>query len=178
MAITSPVDENGTATLTGTITDPGTQDTFSLDVDWGDGSTPETFIYAAGTTGFSETHTYLDDNPTNTSSDSYDVDLTLTDDDTGTDTASTTVTVDNVAPTVTINAGPTSVNEGDAASHYTYSWTDPGSQDSWTPLDELRPDRRQDERRLRPGHQDRQLRLRLGRRCPDRRRAPISRRSA
>ena len=36
MAATS-VDENGTTHLTGTITDPGALDTFTLVVNWGDG---------------------------------------------------------------------------------------------------------------------------------------------
>src|SRR5262249_4908263 len=36
--ITSPINENGVATLSGTITDPGTLDTFALRVSWGDGS--------------------------------------------------------------------------------------------------------------------------------------------
>ena len=52
--------EGGTTTLSGTITDPGTLDSFSLEIDWGDGNT-ETIVYPAGTTGFSETHQYLDD---------------------------------------------------------------------------------------------------------------------
>ncbi len=37
----------------------------------------------------------------------------------------------NVAPTVTIDSGTTSVNEGAAATTYTYHWTDPGA-DTWS----------------------------------------------
>ena len=47
------IDENETTTLTGTITDPGTLDTFTLDVNWGDALSPnntETYTFAAGTT--------------------------------------------------------------------------------------------------------------------------------
>jgi len=98
VAITN-VTENGVATLSGTITDPGTADTFTLIVDWGDGSS-ETFSYAAGTKAFSQTHRYLDDNPTGTPSDTWAVKLKLTDDDTGEATASTNVTVTNAAPTI------------------------------------------------------------------------------
>ena len=76
VAIASPIDEDGVATLSGTITDPGSADTFTLDVDWGDGSAVETFTYPAGATSFSETHQYLDDDPTGTPSDSYSVQLT------------------------------------------------------------------------------------------------------
>ena len=37
------IDEGGTATVSGTITDPGADDTFDLVIDWGDGNIPETF---------------------------------------------------------------------------------------------------------------------------------------
>ncbi len=93
------INENGVATLSGTITDPGVLDTYTLTIDWGEGS-PQTYTYAAGTTSFTETHQYLDDNPTATPSDSITVDLTVTDDDGGSDTDSTSLTVSNLAPTV------------------------------------------------------------------------------
>ena len=90
--------ENGETMLAGRIIDPGTLDTFTLKVDWGDGSAVETFTYAAGTTTFNETHQYLDDNPTGTPSDPYKIKLTLMDDDTGEASALTVVTVTNVKP--------------------------------------------------------------------------------
>ena len=86
VAITSPIDENDSATLTGNISDVGTKDTFTLDVDWGDGNA-QTFSYPAGTVSFSESHQYLDDDPTVTSSDDYDVTVTLKDDDGGSSSA-------------------------------------------------------------------------------------------
>jgi len=61
------INENGATTLTGTITDPGTPDTFTLDVNWGDPLSPnnvQQVTFAAGTTSFTLTHQYLDDNPT------------------------------------------------------------------------------------------------------------------
>ncbi|MBK9051528.1 MAG: DUF11 domain-containing protein [Chloroflexi bacterium] len=124
------VNENGTTTLTGTITDPGTQDTFSLVVNWGDGSAPQTFNYAAGTTNFSETHQYPDDNPTGTPSDNYTISLTLTDDDTGSDTDNTTLTVSNVAPTLSAVAA-TNVNENGTTT-LTGTITDPGTLDTFS----------------------------------------------
>ena len=51
-------DRNTPVTLTGTITDPGTQDSFSGTVDWRDGSSPETFTLPAGSTALSLPHTY------------------------------------------------------------------------------------------------------------------------
>lgn len=73
------IDENGVATLTGTISDPGTSDTFTLEINWGDTLSPnnvESYTFGAspiGTQSFSLTHQYLDDNPTATSVDSYTI---------------------------------------------------------------------------------------------------------
>jgi VCBS repeat-containing protein len=55
------VDENGTAVLSGEFSDADADDTFSLSVDWGDGSPVETFPYEAGASAFSLAHRYLDD---------------------------------------------------------------------------------------------------------------------
>ncbi len=93
------INEDGTATVSGTITDPGSPDTFTVVIDWGEGS-PQTYNYPAGSTSYTETHQYLDDNPTGTPSDNYTVVVTVTDDDMGLDTESGTVVVNNVAPVV------------------------------------------------------------------------------
>ena len=123
------VNENGVATLSGTITDPDVGDTFTLEVDWGDGSDPETFNYPAGTAAFAEDHQYLDDDPTGTPQDDYSVTLTLTDSEAGSDAASTTVTVSNVDPVLT-NVSVTSVNE-DGTAVLTADVSDPGSLDTF-----------------------------------------------
>jgi len=122
------IDENGVATVTGTITDPGTLDTFTAVIDWGEGS-PESFTYPAGTTSYSETHQYLDDDPTSTASDDYTVTVTVTDDDGGAGTATATVTVNNVAPVVTAN--DTEIDENGVAI-VTGTITDPGTLDTFT----------------------------------------------
>ena len=44
-AITSPIDEGGVATLTGRIATVLPDDTFFLEVNWGDGSRTETFRF-------------------------------------------------------------------------------------------------------------------------------------
>ena len=85
--------EGSAETLTGTITDPGTLDTFTLSVDWGDETPVEKFNYPAGTTAFGETHVYTDDG-------AYTITAIVTDDDTGTGSDSLAVTVANVAPTL------------------------------------------------------------------------------
>jgi hypothetical protein len=98
------IDENGLVTLTGLFTDPGTLDTFTLVVNWGDPLSPnniETYTFEAGTRSFELTHQYLDDNPSGTASDIYTILVTLQDDDLGEDLAEVRVTVHNVPPVIT-----------------------------------------------------------------------------
>ncbi len=107
-------DEDGTTTLTGTIADPGTPDTFTLTIDWGDPLSPgnaQVVNLAAGTTGFSIDHQYLDDNPSATDADSYSIGLTLEDDDGGSGPGGTTVDVANVAPVITLLAVTPTIDE-------------------------------------------------------------------
>jgi large repetitive protein len=94
------IDENGSATLAGAFTDPGTLDTHTLDIVWGDG-TDQTVALAAGVLNFSVNHQYLDDNPTGTPSDTYTINATVTDDDAAQSAMSTTITVNNVPPVIT-----------------------------------------------------------------------------
>jgi PKD repeat protein len=91
------LNENNWFTLTGTITDPSHLDSFTVTVNWGDGYT-EIFDYVAGSTGFSEEHQCLDDNPTGTPVDIYSVTVTVEDDNGGIDSATSSVDVSNVAP--------------------------------------------------------------------------------
>jgi 6-phosphogluconolactonase (cycloisomerase 2 family) len=90
--------ENGFSVLTGRIADPGILDSFTLEVDWGDGSAFETFDLAAGTTEFARTHQYLDD--PDGSADELAISVTVSDDDGGSAGAGTTATVTNAAPEV------------------------------------------------------------------------------
>jgi hypothetical protein len=58
------------------------------------------------------THVYLDDNPTATPSDQYEITVTVTDDDTGEDTASAMQTVNNADPEVEVaSLDPVAVDE-------------------------------------------------------------------
>jgi uncharacterized repeat protein (TIGR01451 family) len=116
-------DEGDSVTLTGDIADVGILDTFSLLVNWGEG-TSNTYNYAAGTTSFSENHVFVDDGQ------SLTVNLTLTDDDTGEVADSITITVGNLPPVA--DAGPAQiVNEGDSVI-FAGSFTDPGTADTHT----------------------------------------------
>jgi Ca2+-binding RTX toxin-like protein len=96
----TPIFENGTTTLSGTIADVGTLDTFEVEIDWNaDGTVDETHEgLSAGT--FFYTHQYLDDDPTGTPVDNMPIQVTVTDDDTGSVSAETTVEVTNVAPVI------------------------------------------------------------------------------
>jgi Ca2+-binding RTX toxin-like protein len=132
------IDENGTTTLTGKITDLGTLDAFTLAVGWGDPLSPtnlEQYTFAAGTTSFQLKHQYLDDNPSGTMSDEYTISLVVTDDDGGSTSSGTTVTVNNVAPVITelVCSTPT-VGDGAEAEPVTISalFTDVGSLDTHT----------------------------------------------
>ncbi len=129
VSLTAPagISENDTATLSGTIADVGTLDTFTLALNWGDPASPDnTQTIALGnvaltkaidgidwnptTRVFAIDHQYLDDNPTDTASDSYTIGVTVTDDDTLAVMESTSVTVTNVDPVITVG-GTDSVAE-------------------------------------------------------------------
>ena len=94
------VNEGDVATVTGTISDPNAGDSFTLLVSWGEGGAPEEYELPAGTTSFEVTHVYEDDAPINTPSDNYEVILNVNDHRYGIDVKTTTVTVNNVDPTL------------------------------------------------------------------------------
>ena len=119
------------ATVSGTITDPGSQDTFTVQIDWGGGEGSVTYSYPAGSTSYAETHQYLDDNPTGTPLDTYNINVTVIDDDNGVGTAGTAVTVDNVAPTVEAGADQP-VYYGEVVSLDPATFSDTGTQDTHT----------------------------------------------
>ncbi|HXJ66296.1 MAG TPA: hypothetical protein VNN79_21250, partial [Actinomycetota bacterium] len=127
----STIDEGATAALTVSFSDPGTPDTHTLDVNWGDGTITHTPL-GAGVTTANPTHLYADDNPSGSPADVYPIGVTVTDDDTGSGSGSTSLTVDNVAPTFTGSAlSPTTVNEGQTLT-YTVSFADVGVLDPHT----------------------------------------------
>ncbi|MBN1800862.1 MAG: PKD domain-containing protein, partial [Candidatus Lokiarchaeota archaeon] len=95
------IDENGIATISGTISDLGSEDTFVLTINWGEGLT-ENHNFGPGTTTFSLSHQYLDDNPTGTTHDTYIVSVSVSDDDGGSDSDTASVIVYNVNPVANI----------------------------------------------------------------------------
>lgn len=111
------IDEGGSVSLApATFNDKGTLDTHTASIDWGDGSPVESGLVAeapfgppgstsgASGTVVAGTHVYADDGV-------YTVTVTVTDDDGSVGSDTTTVTVRNLAPTVSAG-GPYSVDEG------------------------------------------------------------------
>jgi hypothetical protein len=132
------IDEDGTATVSGTFHDDGTLDSHTVVISWGPGEGSTTLqaldlvSLGNGDWSFSATHQYLDDKPTGTASDVYTIGVVMTDDDTGTDTDSTTTTVTNVAPVINwIELGDNDIEEGGSTT-LTIEWSDPGTQDTYT----------------------------------------------
>ena len=107
--------EGSTVNFAGSFTDPGTQDTHTIEWDFGDGSAPVT-----GT--LTPTHVYPDNS-------AFVVTLTVTDDDGGVGSDTLNIVVGNAIPVV--DAGPdATIDEGDTFVS-AGSFTDPGS-DTWT----------------------------------------------
>ena len=79
---TAAVEETDAVTVSGTVTDPGTLDTHTVVVDWGDGTAPVPVPVIAG--AFSAEHEYADDNPSSTDRDVMPVSVVVKDKDNAT----------------------------------------------------------------------------------------------
>lgn len=99
------IDEGGTATVTATVSDPGTLDTHTATIDWDDGTAPQPVTKAALESGVQ--HVYGDNGQ-------FDVVVTVTDDDGGVGADEVTVTVGNLDPSVMLDtSGAISFPGGD-----------------------------------------------------------------
>ncbi|MBA3481413.1 MAG: hypothetical protein H0T51_06320, partial [Pirellulales bacterium] len=118
--------EGALVNLTLTFDDPGSLDTHTYEVDWGDGTTAT--VGAAVGHSIAASHTYADDG-------AYTVKVKILDDDGGVGTATATVNVANLAPTLTVVGNPT-VSEGSQLSLTNIgSFTDPGFDNLLNVLD-------------------------------------------
>ena len=116
------VDEGDTVDIAPTFTDVGVLDTHSATIDWGDGVTDTVPVATSPIAG---SHVYADN-------DVYTVTVTVTDKDGDSGVDTLTVTVNNVAPTVTALSDQT-VNEGlQDIAVFDGSFTDPGAADTHT----------------------------------------------
>ncbi|HEX4905873.1 MAG TPA: hypothetical protein VFU93_10500 [Acidimicrobiales bacterium] len=125
------LDEHGVAELSGSFNDPGTPDTHTVVVDWGDGSALDT-IELDGEHAFAATHRYLDDAPTGTPWDRYRITVDVTDDDTGATKAGVDVRIENVAPSAAALTVTPAVFDEDGTTRLDGTFTDPGTRDSFT----------------------------------------------
>jgi hypothetical protein len=120
------VNENDPVSFTGSFTDPGTLDTHTAVVNWGDG-TSTTLTLAAGATTFTATHQYADES----TSTGYAIQATVTDDDGGSTTAGANVLVNSVTPANLALSVQATANQGDPVS-LAGSFTDPSPEDTHT----------------------------------------------
>jgi hypothetical protein len=109
-SVTARVREGGIAILTGTITESDPQDTFFLDVNWGDGTPVETFTFLPGTPRTIQvSHRYLDDGRSGTRSDVARIQLLWRDQNGGSNRDELSTTVVNVPPRLSnVTLRPTS----------------------------------------------------------------------
>ena len=114
-AVTVPAtaNEGDTISVSTTATDVGVTDVLSFSWDWADGTT--------ASAGASASHLYADDG-------AFTVTATVDDADGGSDSGTATVTVANVAPTITAGTCPASAAEAVTAS-FSLTGSDPGTQD-------------------------------------------------
>ncbi len=132
----TPIDELGTVTVTGTVTDPGWLDPLTATIAYDDGAAPIALAGALenvrpdATLSFTVEHQYGDDG-------SFTVEVCAADDDTTGNCGDAVATVANVAPTATIDASGEQVYDGvsafivEAGEDLTVpvGSTDPGSDD-------------------------------------------------
>ena len=93
---TAPADEGQPVSVSGTFTDPSPNDTHTVTLEWGDGTTetvPVSDVADAGT--FSATHIYADDG-------TYTVNATVADDAGGVDATTVPNDIANVPPVLTL----------------------------------------------------------------------------
>ncbi len=112
---TAPV--GTTAAVSTTFTDPGTNDTHSATIDWGDGHTSAgTVTESAGAGTVNGSHLYAVDGH-------YNVTVTVTDDNGGTGSSTASVTSDTSPPVITPTVSPAPNGAGWDHSPATITWT-------------------------------------------------------
>ena len=116
--------EGGSASFTlGSVSDPGADSPWAVDVNWGDGSAHTMFTKSGTGPLGTQTHTYTDNG-------SYTVTVKVTDKDGDSGQATFKANVSNVSPVVTAPANQ-SADEGTARSFDLGSFSDPGADSPW-----------------------------------------------
>lgn len=128
--LTPMINEDGTAQLIVTFVDVGTRDIHTITVDWKDGSTPMERTLAVGEREATFFHQYLDDDPSHTMEDPYEVVVKVADDDLGSNNGTKTVVVVNLNPELTLS---TLVQSSDGATvQLAGTFADVGTRDTHT----------------------------------------------
>ena len=128
VAISSPINEGGTATLTGRLAEVAGSGAMQLVVNWGPGQASNTYVFAVGTTSFSVTHAYLD-NPAAPAT-SFPIALTLSNAG-GSVAAATSVVVKDLAPVAKPIVGLAAAVRGQSL-NFADAFTDAGVLDTHT----------------------------------------------
>ncbi len=120
----------GTVSLTGSFEDPGALDVHTVSIDWGDGGT-DVLPLTVGERTFSADHQYLTA-PGGGPQGDYTISVTVTDDEGASDPADATVTVGNIAPSITsVSLDFSAIDEGGTVT-LTGTFDDPGALDEHT----------------------------------------------
>ncbi len=128
----SVINENESATVTGSFDDPDTADIHTVSIDWGDGNSSNLTL-PTGDRSFTISHQYMDDDPSGTSADIYAISATVTDQIGQFASVATSIQVNNVPPQVgAINGptGPTNINSQPL--NFSAGFSDVGTLDSHT----------------------------------------------
>lgn len=126
----SPSDEGETVTASATFSDPGSDDTHTCTVDYGDGSGPQTgTVDQEARTCTGPSHTYVDD-PSGTAT-AFTVTVTVTDNDDGVGSGTQAHIVNNLPPMITGISDDGPIDEGGTVT-LTVSASDPGVDDQLT----------------------------------------------
>ncbi|MFO0908082.1 MAG: hypothetical protein U0794_06945 [Isosphaeraceae bacterium] len=130
LSLTDPViNENGSTSLDGSFSDPGTLDAHVVTINWGDGTT-STLNLPAGVLNFSGiAHRYLDNKPGDAA---YTISATVADKDSASTFNTTAITVHNLAATgIVLTPSTTNPSRGQAFS-LAGVFSDPGTLDTHT----------------------------------------------
>ncbi|MDP9349978.1 MAG: Ig-like domain-containing protein, partial [Chloroflexota bacterium] len=129
-------DEGSEVEVTATFTDVEADQSHTCSVTWSDGSKSEGAVTepeGSEPGKCTASHTYIDDDPTGTPSDAYDVTVQIIDSGmpTESDSAKLAATVRNLAPSITGVTGPTApLNVDSASATVSADFTDAGSHDA------------------------------------------------
>ena len=120
--------ENDSTTVSGTFVDPG-NDTHTVTIDWGDGSTPSLATVNEANHSFTAAHTYLDNNGASTG---YSISAVVNDGSADGPAATTPITVNNAQPEINpLQLSASAIKENDSVT-VSGSYSDAGTLDTHT----------------------------------------------